>query len=1047
MVEHNGPGASSLKNIYTIRQTLSGHTASVTALTWSRDGQYLASGDQDGTICCWDWKTGALLYTNNGTSVGGPIWDLVWSPAGQYLATSDLGGTTHLWDGKTGILQRVLSGHTGLAWSLTWSLDEQYLASGSLDHTVCLWHAQTGDLLHRLTGHTAPVVTVAWSPEGQYLASGSFDQTVCIWHTQTGDLLKKFSCYGGPVKSLVWSSSGQVLTALSMTSTIESWEVETGSDLIPISIETESHAFCWSPDRQVVAIEIVGHIIALFDLERSYSLEKGYIADTLESPTGPAKLLSFSSDGQFLTSFASPDPQQSQGVIHVWHKIASAWLLESTITDIPYRARLAFHPDMKAIAFTAENSSTITLLKRDEAASSIDDMLSDTVIYKNAKVVLVGDTGVGKTGLALVLTGKPYAATDSTHGRHVWTLSRKEHRDDRVVEIREIFLWDLAGQPGYRLVHQLHLDAVTLALVVFDARNETEPFAGVLYWERALRQARSVQNTGDPASPLKKFLVEARIDRGGVAVGTDRINELMQQYGFAAHFKTSARENIAIAVLRTAIEEAIVWEELRGVSSTLLTQTIRAFFVEQKEAGLLLGTIDALYLAFLRTQRNLSKKDELFAHFERGIDRLELAGLIKRLSFGNLILLQPEILDMYASALINAAKEEPQGYGSITEERVRRGDFLIDKDLRLADKEQERLLLIALIEDLLRRELVLREEPFLLFPSQSTRQYPNLPEPGHKTVVFTFDGPVMNIYVTLAVRLANSGMFTRNELWKNAVTYTAIVGGECGIQLHVDEDGHGELALFFHEATTEETCLSFELYIYNHLKLKAPDNLKRQRIFTCHNCKEVFSERTIQARIARKFDWLNCPVCDTRVPLLDKEKRLGTSSPLIQVMDNNADRQRDQQANKSILEGKRASNSFDVFLWCSYEDKPTVKKYGRQLMEQGILPWLDDWEVQPGLPQQSETEKYLKRAKSAAVFFGKGGIKAWIRLLEQAFVREFVEGGRPLIPVILPEAAEEMTLLNLPSTFQMVRGVDFRLQDPDPFKQLVWGITSIRPDL
>lgn len=46
-----------------------------------------------------------------------------------------------------------------------------------------------------------------------------------------------------------------------------------------------------------------------------------------------------------------------------------------------------------------------------------------------------------------------------------------------LTETRETLLWDLAGQPGYRLVHQLHLGEVAVALVLFDARSETEPLS------------------------------------------------------------------------------------------------------------------------------------------------------------------------------------------------------------------------------------------------------------------------------------------------------------------------------------------------------------------------------------------------------------------------------------------------------------------------------------------------------------------------------------------------------------------------------------------
>ena len=105
--------------------------------------------------------------------------------------------------------------------------------------------------------------------------------------------------------------------------------------------------------------------------------------------------------------------------------------------------------------------------------------MSDSSRYVNAKVILLGDTGVGKSGLGLVLSGQPYQPTDSTHGRNVWTLDAQEvETPTGGTQTREILLWDLAGQPGYRLIHQLHLGEVAVALLVFDSRSETDPFAG-----------------------------------------------------------------------------------------------------------------------------------------------------------------------------------------------------------------------------------------------------------------------------------------------------------------------------------------------------------------------------------------------------------------------------------------------------------------------------------------------------------------------------------------------------------------------------------------
>src|SRR5690606_14091996 len=150
--------------------------------------------------------------------------------------------------------------------------------------------------------------------------------------------------------------------------------------------------------------------------------------------------------------------------------------------------------------------------------------LQQTVRYTNAKVVLLGDSTVGKTTLAHVLRGKSFEqlrnepTIGSTHARQVLPFHREEFvTGDGVSETREILLWDMAGQPGYRLIHQLHLNEVALALMVFSVANDNDPFTGVRYCDRALRQAQRLraQRLGNGKSPtLKSFLVVARIDAG-----------------------------------------------------------------------------------------------------------------------------------------------------------------------------------------------------------------------------------------------------------------------------------------------------------------------------------------------------------------------------------------------------------------------------------------------------------------------------------------------------------------------------------------------------
>jgi small GTP-binding protein len=118
----------------------------------------------------------------------------------------------------------------------------------------------------------------------------------------------------------------------------------------------------------------------------------------------------------------------------------------------------------------------------------------ETVRYRNAKVVLVGDTGVGKSGLGTVLAGEQFKPTASTHGRHVWSLGATPCKKDGLEETREIILWDLAGQVEFRLIHQLSLDQTSVALVLFDGSSPTDPFKGVAFWNKALRQAKGSEH-------------------------------------------------------------------------------------------------------------------------------------------------------------------------------------------------------------------------------------------------------------------------------------------------------------------------------------------------------------------------------------------------------------------------------------------------------------------------------------------------------------------------------------------------------------------------
>lgn len=135
----------------------------------------------------------------------------------------------------------------------------------------------------------------------------------------------------------------------------------------------------------------------------------------------------------------------------------------------------------------------------------------------------------------------------------------------------------------------------------------------------------------------------------------------------------------------------------------------------------------------------------------------------------------------------------------------------------------------------------------------------------------------------------------------------------------------------------------------------------------------------------------------------------------------------------------RQDERFDVFLCYNNEDKPAVKRIGELLKAQGIQPWLDEWQLRPGVPWLRVLEEQILQIRAVAVFVGKDGIGPWQQMEMEAFLRQFVNQGCPVIPVLLENASEEPIL---PVFLRGMMWVDFRQQDPNPLNQLIWGITG-----
>ena len=122
--------------------TLRGHSGGVNSVTFSSDGNTIATASKDRTTRLWN-QEGKELKTLQGHDAG--VTSVSFSPYGDTLATAGRDGTVKLWS-ETGEKLRTLERHENWVTSIRFSPDGKILASSDSGGRVILWRDLDLDL-------------------------------------------------------------------------------------------------------------------------------------------------------------------------------------------------------------------------------------------------------------------------------------------------------------------------------------------------------------------------------------------------------------------------------------------------------------------------------------------------------------------------------------------------------------------------------------------------------------------------------------------------------------------------------------------------------------------------------------------------------------------------------------------------------------------------------------------------------------------------------------------------------------------------------------
>ncbi|POY71835.1 hypothetical protein BMF94_5196 [Rhodotorula taiwanensis] len=254
---------------FTNVHTLSVSQEKITSVAVNPTGEWLAFGASKlGQLLVWEWQSESYILKQQGHYFD--MNTLSFSADGQQVATGGDDGKVKIWNATSGFCFVTFEDHASAVTAVDFAKQGQVVFSASLDGTV-----RAFDLIRYRNFRTfttpAPVQfnSLAVDPSGEIVCAGGTGDgfEIYMWSTQTGKLIDILAGHEGPVSALAFSPLGDRLVSASWDKSIRVWDTYGRSTAVePFPLKADALALAFRPDGKEVAVSTLDGQISLWNV-------------------------------------------------------------------------------------------------------------------------------------------------------------------------------------------------------------------------------------------------------------------------------------------------------------------------------------------------------------------------------------------------------------------------------------------------------------------------------------------------------------------------------------------------------------------------------------------------------------------------------------------------------------------------------------------------------------------------------------------------------------------------------------------------------------